>query len=51
MCCFWMNACTLIQTKMEGRILEEESLQIRKLVKKIFNRNFEGRPVNKRICG
>jgi hypothetical protein len=35
MCCFWMNVCTLIQTKMEGRILEEEILQIRKLVKKI----------------
>jgi hypothetical protein len=51
MCGFWMNIWALIQTKMEGRTLEEGRMQIQRLVKEIFNRNFGWRPVDRRTCG
>lgn len=51
MCGFWMNIWALIQTKMEGRTLEEGRMQIQRLVKEIFNINFGWRQMDRRTCG
>lgn len=51
MCHFWLNAWTLIQTRIEGMTLEDGSLQIRRLVKEVFNTKFGWRLVDRRIRG